>query len=360
MSLRIFGFPGRYIQGPDALRETGAAAREIGATSAVVIADPQIADSAETIRQSLAEAGVSVRMLRSRPECTENAARELAGEADGFDLVVGFGGGKTIDLSKAVARSAGSRLLIAPSIASNDAPTSRLIVFYDDHHKVDKVLLTARNPDVVLVDTAVIAQAPPRFFAAGMADALSKKFEVGQCAASGGKNFFGTRPLATAKLLADSAHRTIMRHGRQAMSSVARKEVSDDVEAVVEASVLLSGLAFESGGLSLAHALLRGLTALPGCASFLHGELVAYGTLVQMVHEGRQPDEIAEHSDFYRATGLPRALADVSSAPVDDEGRRLVARLTCEAPYIGNLVRPADEEAILTAMREVDGLAASA
>ena len=354
MNLRTFGFPGRYVQGPGALGEAGRAARDIGASSALVIADPQVPSPADTLRAALADAGLAVTTLDSEPECTQDAARRLASQADGFDLVVGFGGGKTIDLSKAVARSAGARLMIAPSIASNDAPTSRLIVFYDAAHKVDEVVLTARNPDVVLVDTAVIAQAPARFFAAGMADAMSKTFEVGQCAASGGTNFFGTRPLATATLLADAAHRIILAHGRSALDAVEQGEASADVEAVVEASVLLSGLAFESGGLSLAHALLRGLTALPGCAARLHGELVAFGTLVQMVHEGRPEPEIAEHAAFYGAMGLPRTLAEVADGDVAEAERRVVAALTCQAPYIHNLVEPADENGIMRAMERLE------
>ena len=354
MTLRTFGFPGRYVQGPGALKEIGATARELGATSVVVVADPQLTEAIEVVRLSLAAAELPARVIHSPAECTEAGAQALVDEAGEFDCVVGFGGGKTIDLSKAVSRSTGARLVIAPSIASNDAPTSRLIVLYNDQHKVDRVLLTRHNPDVVLVDTEVIARAPARFLAAGMADALSKKFEVGQCAAAGGTNFFGTRPLSTALFLADQAHRVILTHGRGAMAAVEAKTVSNDLENVVEAAVLLSGLAFESGGLSLAHALLRGLTALPSCAPFLHGELVAYGTLVQMAYEGRSDAEIAEQSAFYEVLGLPRSLGDITTGVIGDREQRLVARLTCEAPYIGNLIKPASEASVLAAMIAVE------
>lgn len=357
MTVRIFGFPGRYIQGAGALAVLGETAAGLGCSRAALVADPIVADGALRAEASLGEAGLQVSRLDSPPECTVAAADALRVQAGDADLVVGFGGGKTIDLSKAVAGGLGSRLIIAPSIASNDSPTSRLVVFYDEAHKLSHVELLERNPDAVLVDTAVVAAAPKRFLAAGIGDALSKRYEVAQAISAGGKNFFGTPSLRTALVLAEAAHDVLLQHGRAAMAAADESAVGEELELVVEAAVLLSGLAFESGGLSIAHALLRGLTALPQCSGSLHGEMVAYGTLVQIAAEGRSKRELAEIGGFLSDVSLPVSLSELAHEAVGSAEREMVADLTLAAPYIGNFDRPLDAKVILSAMDTVDGWA---
>lgn len=354
MTVRAFGFPGRYLQGAGALAHLGEVAVDLRCARAVLISDPVVAEAAAQAERSLAKAGLQVVQLESPPECTPAAAGALRSQAGAADLIVGFGGGKTIDLSKAVARAGDYRLIIVPSIASNDSPTSRLIVFYDENHAVSHVEQMRRNPDAVLVDTAVIVAAPKRFLAAGIGDAFSKRYEVRQAVAAGGRNFFGTASLHTAQVLADAAHDILLQNGAAALNSVDRGEASEALELVVEAAVLLSGLAFESGGLSIAHALLRGLTALPQCRGALHGEMVAYGTLVQLAAERCDVAELARIGAFLSDMSLPTSLRDLAGEEVGSTDRETVAQLTLAAPYIGNFNRPLDAEAILSAMETAD------
>lgn len=104
------------------------------------------------------------------------------------DVVIGVGGGKVIDTAKAVVTNLGGyQLVIIPTVASNDSPCSGVAVIYNDEGVVIKALMMKRNPDLVLVDTAVIAQSPKRLLVAGMGDALATWFEARACKASGVK-----------------------------------------------------------------------------------------------------------------------------------------------------------------------------
>jgi glycerol dehydrogenase len=357
--IRSMGFPGRYIQGPQALRQLPQLLEEFGARRVALLADATVRHALgtriDTALQSSGKASIPLTWLDFPGECTAPVIAGLAAKAGGCDTVIALGGGKTIDTGKGISRHRGARLIIVPTIASNDSPTSRLIVLYDDAHRVAGVELLARNPDVVLVDTEVIAQAPARFFSAGMGDALSKTFEARQCHLTEGRNFFGTLSLPTARLLADRCYEVIAEYGAAALRQVAQRHEPDEtVERVIEATVLLSGVGFESGGLSLAHALVRGFSAHPKIGGYLHGEAVAFGTVVQLVAEGRPDAEVAAHAALTRELGLPVTFKFFGVDPISGAELDEIARITCTAPYITHLSPAIDAGGVRRALERAD------
>ena len=78
--------------------------------------------------------------------------------------------------SKAVAHYVKSPVVICPTIASTDAPCSALSVIYSDEGVFEEYFFLPKNPDVVLVDTQVIADSPVRLTVAGIGDALATLF----------------------------------------------------------------------------------------------------------------------------------------------------------------------------------------
>jgi glycerol dehydrogenase len=364
--VRTMGFPGRYIQGPGAVTHLPQVLLELGARDAALLADATVRATLggridAMLAPSSQAAPITFSWLDFPGECSVAAIDALAAQAAACGTVIAFGGGKAIDTAKGIARRLSARLIIVPTIASNDSPTSRLIVLYDETHRVAGVELLARNPDVVLVDTAVIAQAPARFFAAGIGDALSKKFEASQCHLAGGHNFYGTPSLPTARLLADRCYEVILEFGAAALRQVAQARCPNEaVERTIEATVLLSGVGFESGGLSLAHALVRGFSAHPVLGRFLHGEVVAFGTLVQLVAEGRSRLETTEYAAFTRRLGLPTSfdwfgIEHMSVAELDE-----IARISCTAPYSANLTPTIDKSGVRAALEAADRIGRAA
>ncbi len=356
-TLRVIGFPGRYVQGPGALDVLGALVGELGCRRPVVISDDVVHLALEdAVPRALTHAGIEFRRLRFEGECTRAAVADMAAQARAAnaDMVIALGGGKTIDTAKGAARELGTALVVIPTVASNDSPTSRLIVLYDEAHRLVGVDYLARNPDLVLVDTSIIVKAPARFFRAGIGDAISKRFEAAQCGAAGGRNFFGGLPPDIARVMADRCHAVIVENGLVALRDVERHEPTPAVEAVTEATVLLSGLGFESGGLSLSHALLRGLTAVPALAAALHGEMVAFGTVVQLVLERRSKEELHQHLTLLARLQLPVTLSELGQASLTDEDLRHIGELTLKAPYAGNFERPLCIEDLKLAIIEAD------
>jgi glycerol dehydrogenase len=230
------------------------------------------------------------------------------------DIAVGIGGGKVLDVAKAVAVDAQIKMVTCPTIASNDSPTSAASVWYDAAHNFVQFDCWPFNPDIVLVDTQVIARGPVRAFVAGMGDALSTWLEAEAAFKSRAVNLAGGRPTMAAMALARLCFETLLEHGLDAKRDVERQVVTPAVEKVVEANVLLSGLGFESGGLATAHMVGNLLSNVPACqqAGLMHGEKVAFGIVTQLcLDDDFDADEKTAIVDFEIEIGLPVTFADL-------------------------------------------------
>ena len=168
-----------------------------------------------------------------------------------------------------------------------------------------------RNPDLVLVDTSVIARAPVRLLISGMGDALATRFEAETARRAHKPNAVGGASSLAAAAIAELCYRTLLRDGVAAVAAAKAGAITPAFERIVEANTLLSGLGLESGGLAVAHSVHNGLTAAPETHDRLHGEKVAFGTLVQLVLEGRESALIEEVMGFCHAVGLPMTLAEL-------------------------------------------------
>lgn len=351
--LTIFGAPGRYIQGPDALDTLGRQAALFGRRAALVIDGPMHA-----ILGARVEALCAASQVRAMPLIVEGdltpetieALRAQAGRLDA-DMVVAVGGGKALDAGKAVARSLHCHLITVPTAASNDAPTSKNYVLYDADHNLLAVEHMLFNPTIVLVDTTVIASAPAAFFRAGLGDAVSKKFEAEQCRRHGGSNMYGGKPPLAAQLLAEGCLRILLEDGAQALAAAGSGRPTPAFERAVEAMILLSGLGFESGGLSIAHALTRGLPRIAGLATSAHGLQVALGLLVQLDLEARDDGLLAELTRWYAQVGLPVSLRELGATAPTDAELETAAALTLNARHAANFDRTLSVAELAAALR---------
>lgn len=353
--VRHYVGPLRYLQGPGALDLLGEVVRPYGPTPAVITDAVVRRLLGARVDASLAAAGLRPAVRELPGEITAAAADTLAASlAPETGIVVGIGGGKALDAAKAVALRLGRPVVTVPTAASNDSPTSGAVAMYDEHHRMVGVDLLPANPHTVVVDTSVVAAAPTAFLRAGIGDAIAKRFEAAGCWAGTGTTTAGSRPLRIGGVLADACYAVLLEHGVAGLAACDRGDPDDAFEAVVEAVVLLSGLGFENGGLSLAHSLTRGLMAARGASSAPHGHHVAWGALVQVVAEGRPAAEVAELRDFLLAVDLPVSLAalgltDPSPAELDE-----LVRLTLAAPHLANLPAPLGADDVRAAIVAVE------
>lgn len=358
----VFGAPGRYVQGAGAIAEIGAAVAQCGASASVIVDSIVRQLIEEPIRRSCASVDISPRFIPFDGEMTQPAIEALKADFDeaASDVVIGAGGGKCIDAGKALAKARGAALITLPTVASNDAPPSKNYVVYDEHHQLLEVGHLAVSPRYVIVDTSLIARAPRAFLVAGIGDALTKSFEAEQCLKAEGRNGFGGRSSLAAVALARECYRILRQDAAAALKQPSGDEPTKEFERVIEAVVLMSGIGFESGGLSIAHSMTRGLSRVPGAREAPHGAQVAYALLVQLVLEGRDSAFLNEMLNFYNEIGLPKTLAAMGVHLSNDALLLEIAQTSLLAPHARNFERKVTAEEMIAAMRRLEAWPASA
>ena len=349
--VRIFSAPRLYIQGPGVLAQLGEVSARLG-TRPAVVADAEVLE--RLLPRFAAALGASTPMLAFSGFVTRQTIQALADAVGGADVVVAAGGGRAIDAGKAVSIKLGARLVVLPTIASSDAATSRGAVIHDADDDFVAVDRLAFNPDVVLVDTAVIAQAPARFLRWGIGDALSKVFEATACQAAGGRNAHGAAAPIAALALAHACYDTLRRDAIAALDAVERGQPDQALENVVEAALLLSGLGFESGGLSVAHTVALTLASHPATRRAAHGEQVGYGLLVQLALDPQGAGRLEDIWEFLGEVGLPRTLAELTVEGSKVPLVEALSKLAAEGLWIGNYPAALDQAALAAAFDRVE------
>ena len=347
--------PGKYVQGPNELSNISSYVSKLGKKSLCLITNSGMKRHKDIIDSSFSTSDTSIIYENFNGECSMTEINRIVDfcKKENINVIVGVGGGKIFDTAKAVAYYLDMPVVIVPTIASTDAPCSALSVIYTDEGIFEKYLFLKQNPNVVLVDTDVVAKAPTRLLVAGMGDALATYFEARACETSNASSCAAGTTTMAAQALAKLCYETLIAEGYKAKLAADNNCSTKALEKIIEANTLLSGIGFESGGLAGAHAIHNGLTVLSECHHMYHGEKVAFGTIVQLVLENAPEEELGEVLDFCANVGLPVTLEDLgveeitkekimavanASASPDDTIHNMPFKVTAEDVYSAILV----------------------
>ncbi|MHC1773393.1 MAG: iron-containing alcohol dehydrogenase [Flexilinea sp.] len=310
--------PRKYIQGDGVFHEISTYAALLGEKPLVVWGH----HGREAVFKVVSEAFDAARMAWEEwlfgGESTLAEAKRVESYAreKGCDTLIGLGGGKVIDTAKGVAGWMGLPVLIGPTVAATDAPITSTTGWYNEDGIMTDIYVSKFNPDILLVDTGVIARAPLRMFIAGLGDGISTYIESSAAYASHSTitNRTGGLPTMATRAIARLCFDTLMNDGIEAVRQVKQHRVTPVVERVVEAMVFQSGLGGESGGIAVAHSIANNLPYFPENRKYYHGENVAFGVCVQlMIDDAITCSERQRIVDWMASVELPVTLDGIGS-----------------------------------------------
>lgn len=253
-------------------------------------------------------------------ECSYEHSQDIIDSisTENFDLVIAAGGGKAVDTGKIIASKINVELFAIPTIASTCASTSAVSVVYNNDHSFKDLYFLKTPPNKVFIDLETINNAPNQYLWAGIGDTLGKYYEVNLKKENLSKeNSKINFPSLMGIELANNCKNIILDNSKIAYFE---SEITEEFKQVVLTIIVNTGMVsnlvdeFFNGG--IAHSVFYGLTTLPSVEKdHLHGEVVAFGILVQLLIEEKH-EEYNLLLDFYKNLKLPISLEEI--VPLED------------------------------------------
>lgn len=312
---------GRYIQKRGAISCLGEEVSRLGKSPLVVGGKTALEITRDKIEASLD--GLRYEIVEHRGTCNEERAAELAeySRKNGFDVIIGVGGGVMMDFAKLLGDEAGLPVINIPTSSATCAAYTPLSVRYTPDGRTVGSCHFAKEIDGVLVDTEVVAFQPTRLMLAGVFDALAKFVEIKQRFDESSNDY----PLGLdwAYILSKKSFDELVNKTEKYICDVEKGEITPIVEQIIFDTIavtgVISGIARGSNQCALAHKFYEATRKMffEQSRAYLHGEIVGVGLLLQN-HFNNEVGNNDFLLSLMKKYNMPHSLSDIGIAPSKD------------------------------------------
>lgn len=282
-----------------------------------------------TVHDQLDAAGYQYIEEDFRGYPSERQARKYADLAtqNQVDVLLAFGGGRVIDVTKAAGTFSGKKVITVPTIAATCAAWAAVSILYHEDGSFDKGFRNPKSPVAIIADTDIIASAPSRFLKAGAADTLAKWYEP---------HYTESFVNKIASHAAEIAKDFITSEGPSVIADTEKGKIDDKTVKLVDSIIYLAGFVGSFVGdlaySGLAHPFYFSARDFEPVRQKLHGEVVAYGLIVQAVLEEKDAKEIKERLNVLKSLDN-LFTSDEIGLSTQETQKKLAQKLNETFPY---------------------------
>ncbi len=298
--------PRKILIGEGVIKELGDFISDLGRVKSVaVITGPNVRSSVgDLCEKALRSCGIEDTWFLAHVasmETVRTVQSQISKEPNGFDIIVGFGGGKSVDIAKTVAYNLGKPFVSVPTSASHDGISSPFSSIREEQRPYS---MKTRTPIGVLADTSIIARAPKRLLSSGCGDLMAKVTAVKdwELARDEIGEYFGSYSANLASMSAE----IIMRQSKSIVPGD-QSGTRTVVEALISAGVA-SCIAGSSRPCSGAEHLFSHALDFIASNKGLHGEKCGIGTIMIAKLHGIEWERIA---GTLRDVGAPTTAGEI-------------------------------------------------
>lgn len=243
------------------------------------------------VAEDFEKAGIEYQEFLFEGFPTDEKAERVAQQAEAFgaSVLIAAGGGRVMDVTKAAGNIAELPVITVPTIAATCAPWAAVSIIYTEEGDFKRFQFNSRAPEVILADTEIIAAAPIRYIKSGIVDTFAKWYEPRY-------DTFDTYVTHISRTTSKLAYDFLSQEGVGVVENLEKGIVDEKTIKTIDAIIFLAGnIGSFIGGEAFsgyAHPFYHSSRRFPSTQVRMHGELVAFGLVLQGVYEKKPEDEI--------------------------------------------------------------------
>lgn len=328
---------GRYIQMPGALTEAGNEICRYGKCVWVVGGPTALSLTKESLKKQFQEKGIMYEFLEYSGYTTQTITECYAEyvRKHKFEIVVGVGGGRIMDLAKAIAHIARLPVITIPTCSATCAAYTPMSVMYE----ADGAAIGTDGGNFyhdyevagVIVDEDIMVHQPPRYAAAGMLDSMAKAIEI-QNGCPGVDMEKSGFEIYTAYILSKYIYRILEEGCSDIYRDIEQHILSKRVHNYLYINFVLTGFISGSskalGQTALAHEMYYAVRKYftQESKKYLHGEIVGSSLILQLCYN-RQEEQIPGFIEFMRTMNMPVILQELGIPETNENIKKIYCHL---------------------------------
>jgi glycerol dehydrogenase-like iron-containing ADH family enzyme len=349
--------PEIYVSEPGAIHSLGSLIKNYGKRALIVWSATSKKVTEDAIIESLGTEGIVYLEYRFLGYPTIDTAQDIAKEVkkNEVEIIIAVGGGRVIDTSKAAGDIAKIPVASVPTIAATCAAWAALSVIYTAEGNFDHFRRNDHSPQIIIADTTILAKAPERYLKAGVVDTLAKWYETSVGYDVLNSDFSYINSVNGARLAYDFLDKQAVKVVDNAKENLIDKDTVKTIDTILFLAGNVGSYVGDKAFSGFAHPFYHSSRMIKETRSTLHGEIVAFGLIMQAVLEKKSEEELFSIIRKFSELDVAFTLEEIGIAEQVEEKLQIISNRIYEAfPGLLILKDNADERAIINAAYVAD------